>query len=389
MNNIVIRIITGLIGVVVLGAIAGGVYWFFVSSETSSDDASSESFFARTFRPLFGVDVPTDVTPPQSTSTPTTSTGLPRFFQVWPEPVAGAYAFGASTTDIVRVVDAGTGHLFDVSLENGEARRVTNTTIPGIMHVHWRGADSLIVQYINSGSVDTVRSFNATVVYPETTAASTDVVGELVGEFLPDNIDVLATHNDQFAYMIDGRLVYNNQTIFESPLHGWQLDWIDDSTLLVTSNASSETDGIAYRVTTSGVVTRIIEPTRALTARADEGVLLMSSGIDIFVQTSNEESDVYFDVQALPEKCISDSAVRVVCGTSIQLPTIQNLPEVWYQGVLHFTDTLWEIDTVTGEAVEIGIPQQAFDIVPLSVAPNTNAVLFSDKTTGTAWVYFR
>ena len=393
MSNTTIRIITALVGLIVLIFIAGGLYLFFVGQNNpSTTEDSSESLLRRTFVPLFT----NDEDDPAVVPTPTATTSIqvaddrtrvvPPLFQVWDQPVAGARIVSASSSDFVRLVDRTTGHIFDVSLQDGSVARVTNTTLPKIQNVVWISDSELIIQYINPEDEETIQTFAARIEFPENTSTSTTpIVGTLEGTFLPTGIDAVAAYAGSYAYIKNGSLVYNNTTLFTSPLSGWQLDWVNETTLVMTLNASSETTGVAYEITTNGSVAVLVPPTESLTLNANNNTLLIGQGINLTIQSFNDREIItQLNQSTLPEKCVWGRKNTLFCGVPNRQSLIGTIPDDWYQGALVFTDSLW--DVTTGGGQQILSPTQQFDIIPLDTTPTESRILFHDRITDTVWV---
>lgn len=391
MSNTIIRIITILVGIVFVVLLAGGVYLFFVErNNTTTLDGNSDSFLRRTFTPLFG---PSDTVVTTSTSTSTTSTltestsdEIPELFQVWEEPVAGARLVTSTSGDVVRVIDQATGHIFDISLVDGSNTRVTNTTLPNIHSSYWLSDTDVIVQYIDRENEDTVQTFVASIVYPEvstSTLSTEESVAMLEGTFLPVNITAITVSNGQYAYIVDGELVYNNTTLFRSPLSGWQIDWINDSTISVTQNASNNIDGVSYAVTINGNVSLLVEPTPTLSLIADANLILIGNGTDLFLRSFETEDDTFIDLKTLPEKCIWGARGTLYCGIPTRQSLVGTIPDDWYQGTIQFDDTLFDVQS---NQSLFTVPEQ-FDIIPLATTPTESRILFYDKITDTPWVY--
>ena len=66
-----------------------------------------------------------------------------------------------------------------------------------------------------------------------------------------------------------------------------------------------------------------------------------------------------------------------------------NYPDAWYQGLVSFSDDIYQIDANTGQAIEIGnISQQAgqpIDAENLKVSPDGNFLIFTNKIDLSLW----
>ena len=82
--------------------------------------------------------------------------GESKIKKVWDKPVVGATSYGLFKSDSlhIRFMEAGTGHVYDYDVENGESRRVSGATIPKIKSVIWGNkGQSLVFQYLDKDNV--------------------------------------------------------------------------------------------------------------------------------------------------------------------------------------------------------------------------------------------
>ena len=124
---------------------------------------------------LISNDIISGVTFTASTTATTTSMGLP----------------ATTTIESARFVDRKTGNIFDLSLETGDTRRVTNTTIPRIQEALFGvNGSAVALRYLASDN-ETIETFVAPLSI-DPFASST----ELIGTFFQQNIPSLVFSPD-------------------------------------------------------------------------------------------------------------------------------------------------------------------------------------------------
>lgn len=183
----------------------------------------------------------------------------------------------------------------------------------------------------------------------------------------------------------------NQKKIFSSPLTEWMPQWINKTTIAMTTLASHEADGYLYFLdTTTGNFKKILGPIRGLTTNTSpDGQMVLYSkstdqGITTHVYTIANGNDDVLDIATIAEKCVWQSNTTIICAIP-QSPPNGQYPDVWYQGLLSFNDVLWSIDTKNKAAAVLFSPKQSFDIVDLQLSPDEQYLYFINKSDETLW----
>ncbi len=189
---------------------------------------------------------------------------------------------------------------------------------------------------------------------------------------------------------IDGS---NQRVIWSSPLTEWKPQWVNATTIAMTTLASREAVGYMYFLNTkTGNFQKIIGPVRGLTTLVspDGSTVMISRSTDTGFTTGfyTIASGAYknSDLVTLPEKCSWSSVTNVVCGIP-QTISSGVYPDDWYQGTQSFSDNLWSIDISSGATTDILNPTQSFDMIHVRTSPDGNYAYFINKTDGTLWSY--
>ncbi|MBP9771406.1 MAG: hypothetical protein KBD16_00560 [Candidatus Pacebacteria bacterium] len=321
-----------------------------------------------------------------STTATTTSAGL----------------LATTTLESARFVDRKTGNIYDFSLETGDTKRLTNTTIPRIQEALFGVNGSAVALRYLADDNETIETYLAPL--------STDLYAsstELVGSFLQQNIPSLAWSptGAELSYVTitntgaTGRIANANGTnarvIFSSPLTEWNIAWKTPDALLFTTNPSHYAPGTIARVTPTGGKTHLLSGTRGLTALANpSGSRIVYSFSDgsatkLFVYDAGSRESTALALTTLPEKCVWANDDNIICAIPNTL--YEKLPDAWYQNTVSFTDTFWMIDTATGLVTFLFDPQETsagedIDATQLSLSHDNTVLSFINKKDLRGWV---
>ncbi len=318
-------------------------------------------------------------------------------------PVAGATFVslknGTTTEEHLRYVERETGHMYDLVLDTNAKVRLSNTTIPRVQEALWGANGGLVVLRYLSDDKETIETYAATI------ATTSDTSTTLSGTFLPQNIDTITVSpfSPQVFYLlatkpgVAGRL-YNAATgetraVFSSPVSEWLAAWGTPTSVVLSTKPSYLSLGFAYVLNLgTGGTSRLLENTLALTT-------LPNSAGDILVGSlqSNTMTISRYDAGAktlnrlaggtLPEKCVWADAVSAVCA--LPETTSGSFPDVWYEGSVSFTDSVWKIDTqknLTDFLFDASVTNEPFDAIYLSLNNTATLLSFINKKDGSLWI---
>lgn len=307
----------------------------------------------------------------------------------------------------VRYMERGSGNIFDTFADNGTEARISNTTVPHIYDALFGNIGQSVLLRNLAEDNRTITSFLATV--PKEIVGGDGPTEGIKGSFLEANLfDVSASPDGKhffslspFSNTVIGTVRNSDGTkktdIFESPYIEWLSNWIDNKVVALQTKASGISPGYLYSLdTTTKKSERILGNITGLTALVSPNgklVLYSQSGqnsITLYLYNRDTRITNRIDIQTLPEKCVwrSDSSA-IFCGVPRELPSAL-YPDIWYQGVVNFSDTLWVISAVdTPSTLELSPLSEvgAADIVNLKIDETGSYLLFIDKNTGLLWEY--
>ena len=297
----------------------------------------------------------------------------------------------------IRFMERGTGYIYDTDALGVGEKKLTGTAIVRALDgLFADNGASVVIRYIKNDN-QTVATFLGHV----PTQEDDTVLGELKGDFLPDNVldVVVAPDGKSIAYLLpsaDGSVGLSMKTdgtskkqLFVSPFSEWLLDW-NGGGMMATTKASAQVAGYVYSIQKSGYFQKILGNVSGLTTKAspDGKNLLYSvttnSKLGLYVFHTKDGSGVSLGLSTLPEKCVwAADNTTAYCAVDESAPT-GNLPDSWYQGVTHFSDSLWKIDTTSGTTTKM-VDGGGMDAIKLSVDPTGKYLLFINKNDGGLW----
>lgn len=286
-------------------------------------------------------------------------TPVPRLRQVSERPTAGGHPFEEDDRIVIRYMDRETGHIYETFADTSTVRRVSNTTIPGVLEVLWVNKASGIIRSFEDSEIENF-AFRLTGSASSTQTTSGVFTGTWVwGSLSPNKEDLLTLwHEDGGSVVrLSNPQNENESVIFRSPLRLWIPKRTNSTNYLQTAPASG-TSGFLYRVSNSSLIPVVSDIPGLLTLPSPDGsyVLISSGGqnfasLSLINTTSGARTQLPFS--SLAYKCVwTQDSELVVCGVPTALPGGE-YPNVWLEGRVSFNDSLWLINPETGETTEL------------------------------------
>lgn len=349
------------------------------------------------------------------TETTATSTQreAPRLWQVGSAPTASITWTTSSSTIEARFIDQASGNVFEANPRTSSIVRRTNNLIPKVVEAAWTGERGVIARFIGPRGIE---SFSAVMVTKTATttfgATAADALtannpGTLEGVTLPRGIISIAPNPAQKSTAIFYLIPYNNgiagilaqsngtnaQRIWTSPLTGWTSSWVGDH-IVLNQKPAHNTTGSAYRLSVNGIITPLASNQPGLFVRENPstGAILYSTvGSDNVPKLFTKNAQgvlIELPFRTLADKCVWGTTSVIYCAVPDTLPE-DTLPDAWYRGEVHTSDSWWQFDTNTRSVEEVYDPQSAdrsLDILDPVINADGKYIAFIDGATGTAWV---
>ncbi|MGB0925247.1 MAG: hypothetical protein ACPGTS_00895, partial [Minisyncoccia bacterium] len=187
--------------------------------------------------------------------------------------------------------------------------------------------------------------------------------------------------------------------IFTSPYTEWLTHWNSDESLEIVTKPSYLSEGYSYEMNPSdGDYHKSFKQKNGLNTLAspDNKNLFVFETLDNTVRSSifsrNTKRMRPLSIQTFPEKCTwAHDNSFLYCFVPDSLAYGNEYPDIWYQGIETYTDSMWKIDPNTLQAELISDIKdeydQTFDVIKIGIDKNSDYLYFIDKNTEELWSY--
>lgn len=307
----------------------------------------------------------------------------------------------------VRYVERATGNVFQTFIDAIAEKRISNTTIPKIHEaIFGVNGTSVLLRFLADDNASIV-TFSGTL--PSITEGG-DSALMMQGGFLDRNIRSLSFSPDgtRFFYLTNTEQSAIGTTatiagasknqLWSSAYTEWLPQWVNDRVIGLTTKPSSTVPGYAYLLDTkTREFSKVLGNIQGLTTLwSPNGKKILysrtsASGtsitLSIYDVDAKRSSDLGIDT--LPEKCVWATDNSTIYCAVPQIITAGQYPDIWYQGVASFSDSIWKLDTVTSLFKQIANPQETLgtqiDGINLLLDPRGSNLFLTNKRDSTLW----
>ena len=411
--------------------IIGGLVFFYFSSNNTKKNITDTITKANPFGNTSGnktFATSTKKIPEENNQFANTTENLAKLIQLYKNPISGAVFFvNKNKQNVLRFTDRAVGNIYEYMPETqtGEVQRLTNTTIPKIQETVWSNlGDNLILRYLDENT-DNIISFstkiknnstsspqeNSTSSPQENYSSPIDSFQELTGFFLSPNLKSLVINpkGDKIFGLIDksdksGTYGFTTKldgsgkkTIFESSISYWNISWPKENIIALTTKPNYKDTGLLYFFNTQTYsMDRILGNMVGLSTITNKEANLVAYS---YSENNSFLLDIYdvvnkisenLKIPTLADKCVwgNKNAKILYCAIPKNIYP-NNYPDVWYQGLISFKESIWKIDTETGaieelyQTVDENIGLDMFD---LKISQDDEYLAFSDKNDLSLWL---
>lgn len=410
-RNITLLLIT----ILVLLLLGGGFWYFYKKSPTTSPTDQFPGGSNTSTRTTETDETPIDEDIPDRVGT------LPRLYELHKVPVAGVgfaetkTKKGELTSIVARYIERGLGHIYETDLLSYQASRIVNETRPKIAEALWgNNGSSVVIRFLDDTEDGLIKTRSINIAPKAISLASASLDGS-VSDFLrteevllPDHIPFMSVSEDgkNKLFYLEGNTGTTEtfvgtsiSKIFNSAFTEWLPQFPNENLITLTTRPSAEVPGhLFFLDPKTKAVKKILGGVNGLTTLTSRnGKLVLYSETkdgfpDLFIydKDKNESHQIY--VQTLPEKCVwgRNRATIIYCAVP---QAIQSAiyPDQWYQGIISFSDALYEVDALTLSARKILTPGNVgvtnLDMINLALSSNDEYLLFMNKHSLTPWLY--
>lgn len=320
-------------------------------------------------------------------------------------PVAGYVHLVEGAQNVVRYAERGTGHIYEINLNTGQERKLSNTTLTKVIDADFSPLGTQVALSIQSGFTKNVSLLNLA------TTSGAGSPSNLVN--LPagsDHLHFLSEESLEYGRVVDGKTVgYRRNLVSSSELKLWEIPltdiivhWRADATYVVNRSAPY-LEGNVYQINSSGNLERLHEPlfTYTATVSYDSSNFLETyynlENRQLLTRNYNQVSEgtVGLPILGLPEKCDFDPTEPnlVWCGSPFldEINRDREYLRDWYSGTVTSDDMLWVSDiTDQSSTLAVNLFSEAgfvIDVIDLSVSEDGDSVFFVNKLNDALWRY--
>lgn len=341
-----------------------------------------------------------------------------RFRQLTKRPIAGYTVFSKTTTIpgvkggaktqaqtttdyFLRYVSRQSGFIYESKNEDTPIQ-ISNIFIPNIYEALFlNNNESVLLRYLQNDD-RTISSYIVPI--PPQNPDGTRTQKE--GVFLPNNITSVAIAPDQkqiaqlttektngVLTLSDG-VNKNRKELLYSPLKEWLIQWQQQKQLFIQTKPAGTVGGFLYSIdTTEKKLRKVLGNISGLTTSVSpngEYIIFSEStatGIQTNLFNTKTGNTQKLGVSVLPEKCVWLKNSDALCAGSALFPQ-GTYPDVWYAGLVSFSDQLYRIYTKNNVFdVVYDDTQESFDMTNLQINEDRNLLYFVDKKTGFLWEF--
>ncbi|MFM2339488.1 MAG: hypothetical protein RLZZ360_124 [Candidatus Parcubacteria bacterium] len=384
MKRLYFFIIAGLIILVLIG--------FWVYSFLYGSPSNEDSIF--TNLGIFGQNNTEEIyTPPVLDEVPTVDVATEQLRQLTTKAVIGARIVDNASTTVMRYVEAGTGHIFDIDLVTGQETRISNISIPAAEKAVVSPSGNYAAVRSGLGNEETVTLVDITT---SDNPTSTKLPNQIRSFAFGYNNELLFTEISLGQTEGKGYLPSTAAThrLFTAPFVAHEMAWSESSSTshIIYTKPTASMIGYAYEITASGLK-RFPYSGFGLTITQSGGVRFVGRQGDSGYGTIviNRSGQVFESPGAImPEKCVGGTGARdnQFCASPFAL-TEPDFPDAWYKGRYVSNDNLWEISAGKGSLLvypshTIG---RNFDVQNLQMSEDDGMLYFINRIDNTLWLY--
>lgn len=415
---------TPLIVTLLILGLFGGMYWYFGQKSPAKNTPSGQFPGESGDRKNATSTPPTETTPGEvSTFVPGKDANqkLPRLYELHKAPVAGVGLVetkdkkGVVTDTTARYIERGLGYIFEAPLSTYVETRIVNETRARLGEALWgNNGKSVVARFIDDKDGGVIRT-NIVNIGDSTISFTRNEGSGQTNDFLK-NEEVALPVNIPFASFSEdgadkifyleggtGNITTSKNTaplkIFSSAFTEWLPQFPNQRLITLNTRPSAKVPGhLFFLDPQTKMVTKIlgnINGLTSLTSRNGKMVLYAEtkgaiSELSLYDVSKKEVLPLY--LQSLPEKCVwgVKNPRLIYCAVPQTMPSA-SYPDQWYQGLVSFSDELWEINTDTLVTQKVFSPSTlrapSLDMTNLSLSSEDAYLTFMNKITGTPWVY--
>jgi hypothetical protein len=339
----------------------------------------------------------------ENTEPGTTTTSGPeaKLRKLSTEPVSGAGTLDFKAGTVVRYIEKGTGHIFEVELFSTNQNRISNTTIPLIYDALWGNKNtSAIVRYLKEDN-QTIDTYSLTLKNVSTTTENA-----VSAVALPTNISDISVFGTSIFYLqqnpdASSGIIANfsgggKKQIWSSPIKELNSQYVNARIVALTTKPAQNIPGFLYFVNTStGSVTNILGNIPGLSALTNPDAtrvlyVTQDDNLTMSVLDQNTKANLAFSPAAFPEKCVWSTKDKNIFYCAVAREGVDGRSlTLWYQGFASFTDDIWKYDIKNNTTSVVESLSEdagtAIDVYKPILSENEKYIIFMNRRDNSLW----
>ncbi len=330
-------------------------------------------------------------TPPPDTISPVTDNEVS--VSALRQVVVGIEVVGAVFVgDVLRFVERGTGHIYDLNIVSGEVKKVSGTTIPKTSSaVFSKNGSRVAITHEDGGAFLTTIG----------TIDGGGVLLNMVG-LQPNSVEVVFISDSVVRYLetlADGTVgvelnldTEKKTKLFTTPLKQLRLAVASTTTYAYTTPSSKllgfvyTVDGGLHYVSNGGF--------GLLPVPYGEGVVLSTlTENGVFTSSVVGAQNTPLPISLFPEKCVGNpktNTLTLYCSAPA-LALSGDYPDMWYKGLVSLKDSFWEVDPGTNQSFLLSDMffegGREIDVSSIGVSVDGSFVYMINKNDNSLWLY--
>lgn len=321
-------------------------------------------------------------------------------------PVAGATFLGSGSSSNLYYLDANSGEINLVDFQEKVSKYISSLGQKNIYDVLWGNDGSNLLFVARAVRSDNPIFFSAltpTNIPEADRIINNSVMGRDIRAIAvaPNKKDIFYLEADSDGYVVGHTASFsfgNKKQIYTSSLAEWSLTWPNINTITFQTKAAASVPGYLYFFNPSTRETKkIIGDVPGLTTLTspDGKMVLFSESNDVGYSSSlldsGKNTKMAISLRALPDKCVwTKNSATIYCAVPNVVPA-GTYPDDWYRGEIRFNDSLWQIDTATGNTKLLNNPSaslinEEMDAINLFLDPLEKRLFFNNKRDRSLWM---
>lgn len=337
----------------------------------------------------------TDITDVQSLDTDATVLALTgtELQQLTTRAVAG-FTVASSTENILRYVERGTGHVYEINIDESTEKQISLLTIPQTVEAIFSPSGNAVAFTTYEGqkkivSVGTLPEEGSEMILKKVSLGVENIT------FKNDNVLYYTRNEDNktVGYSLNISNLSESE-LFTTRITDIEVFWgADFNTIYIQTRPTQYLEGYLYSIS-KNILTPVTNPLYGLTTFIKDTTIITSMVVGDTYSSAwlHDGESIEQGILMLKEKCIfaDETNENVWCAAPLEIPNASYV-ENWYKGVQISKDYLWYTNLATKSSTLVGdlskLSGKTIDVFDMKIGNDKTTLFFTNKTDQTLWQY--